>query len=1142
MGAAEKGFVHLHNHSEYSLLDGAARLEQMIVRAKELGMPSIALTDHGVMYGAVDFYKLAKKHGIKPIIGCEVYVARRGRFDKEANKDGSPYHLVLLAENNVGYTNLMKLVSKAFTEGFYYKPRVDKELLKQYNQGIIALSACLAGEIPSYLLDNQYDLAQQAAREYSDMFDQDRFYLELQDHGLKGQAQVNNGLIKLSRELEIGLVATNDVHYVMPDDSRIHEILLCIQTSKTLDDPNRMDFGSKDFYLKNREEMELLFGEYQEAMDNTLTIAERCNVEFDFGNLHLPHYEVPREFDLDSYLSRLCTEGLDRRYQDVQETHQQRLKHELHIIKKMGYSGYFLIVWDLVNFAKKKGILVGPGRGSAAGSLVAYCLGITDIDPLEYNLLFERFLNPERVNMPDVDIDFCYERRGEIIDYVGEKYGHDHVAQIITFGTMAAKAAVRDVGRALGMTPGEVDKVAKLVPNELGITLERALKISTELKGRYENEEQIRELMDMAKALEGMPRHASTHAAGLVIAKEELTKYVPLQSTSDGAVTTQFPMHTVEELGLLKMDILGLRTLTVIDQCLSLINENFNKDINLNQVLLDDNKTFSLLGRGDTVGVFQLESSGMRTILKNLKPEQFRDIIALVALYRPGPLGSGMVDDFISRKHGETQATYLHEALKPILEETYGVILYQEQVMHIASTLAGFSLGEADLLRRAMGKKKPEVIAGLREKFIQGAAVNKVASDISAKVFDLMEYFAGYGFNKSHSAAYALVAYQTAYLKAHHPVEFMCALISSIMNNPDKVPLYIDECRRMGIEILPPDVSESRLDFTVVGDSIRFGLAAVKNVGRGAIESIIEARASGGGFVSLSDFCHRVDLRQVNRRVLESLIKCGAFGSLGVNRAQLLAMLDKCLNVAQQYHKDRLQGKVSLMDLVDTREQVSYQTEQVPELPEFSAKELLAMEKEILGFYVSGHPVSSYQKYLEKNTSHSIAQLAASDDGVPVIIGGIINSIRRTITRRGEAMAYINLEDTTGVIETLVFPRAYMRLNNMLEEDKVVLLRGKLSNNEDQLKVFADKISWVPEENDYKLYLKLGNDLAQRNKLEKIKKILGSYQGTVPIYFYFPEADKTVLADQALWVDLNEKLIESLKDICGKDGVKLVAG
>lgn len=1142
MTGLKQTFVHLHTHSEYSLLDGAARLEAMITRARELGMEALALTDHGVMYGVVDFYKLCRKHGIKPIIGCEVYLARRSRFDKEADRDASHYHLVLLAKNMTGYKNLMKMVSLGFLEGFYYKPRVDKELLRQYSDGLIALSGCLAGEIPTHLLDGQKEKARQAAVEMNEIFGPGNFYLELQDHGLEGQALVNQGLIELGRELNIPLVATNDVHYVKPEDNRIHEVLLCIQTGKTLADSDRMDFGSEEFYLKSREEMELLFGEYPEALDNTVEIAERCHLEFDFGSLHLPYYEVPEGYNLDSYLRFLCEKGLAERYETVTGEHRQRLEHELKIIKEMGYSGYFLIVWDLVNFARQRGILVGPGRGSAAGSLVAYCLGITDIDPLEYNLLFERFLNPERVNMPDVDIDFCFERRGEVIDYVAEKYGHDHVAQIITFGTMAAKAAVRDVGRVLGMTPGEVDKVAKLVPNELGITLERALQISPELKERYDNEERIRELVDLAKAIEGMPRHASTHAAGVVIAKEELTNYVPLQSTSEGVITTQFPMQTVEELGLLKMDILGLRTLTVINHTLSLLKKNKQQNLSLADISLDDTETYKLLSKGETIGVFQLESSGMRTILKSLKPEQFRDIIALVALYRPGPLGSGMVEDFISRKHGETPVTYLHPDLEPILRETYGVILYQEQVMHIASSLAGFTLGEADLLRRAMGKKKPEVIAGLREKFIKGAVERNISAEVADKVFDLMEYFAGYGFNKSHSAAYALVAYQTAYLKAHYSVEFMCALITSIMNNPDKVPLYIEECRRMGIEILPPDVNESNMDFTVVGDKIRFGLAAVKNVGKGAIESIIQARETGGKFTSLSDFCMRVDLRQVNRRVIESLIKCGAFGSLGLNRAQLLAMLDDCLNAAQQQQKDRVQGQVSLIDLVGKQERDAFNNERVPNLPEFSTKELLAMEKQMLGFYVSGHPVAPYQKYLKPRISHDISQLPTVEDGTPVAVGGIINSVRRTITRRGEAMAYVNLEDTSGVVEVLVFPRAYARLNSLLEEDRVVIIKGKLSNSEEQLKVFADRVQWVPKEGDYKLYIKLEKRLARGRELDEIKRILRDCRGETPTYFYFPDTKKCLLAEKHLWVEPSDELLKRLKEICGEESVKLVSG
>jgi len=1136
-GAGKKPFVHLHVHSEYSLLDGAARLEKLVSRAKELGMTALALTDHGVMYGVVQFYKLAKKHGIKPIIGCEVYLARRSRLDKEANKDDSPYHLVLLAENMTGYKNLMVLVSKAFIEGFYYKPRVDKQLLREYSEGLIALSACLAGEIPLLLQDGQMEVAKQVAKEMQEIFGPGNFFLELQDHGLEGQASVNRHLVQLSEELNIPLAATNDVHYVMREDTRIHEVLLCIQTGKTLSDTGRMDFGSGEFYLKSREEMEMLFGEHPEALDNTTLIAGRCQVEFDFGSLHLPYYQVPQGYDLDTYLLSLCRKGLEERYERVREEHRARLEYELKIIKEMGYSGYFLIVWDLVNFARNKGILVGPGRGSAAGSLVAYCLGITDIDPLQYGLLFERFLNPERVSMPDVDIDFCFERRGEVIEYVAQKYGSDHVAQIITFGTMAARAAIRDVGRVLGMSPGQVDKVAKLVPNELGITIDRALQANHVLRERYETEEQIKELVDLARAIEGMPRHASTHAAGVVIARERLTNYVPLQTTSEKGITTQFPMNTVEELGLLKMDILGLRTLTVMNHTLRLVKENRGMDLDLKRIPLDDRAVFDLLSRGDTIGVFQLESSGMRTILRSLKPEQFPDVIALVALYRPGPLGSGMVDDFIGRKHGETPVSYLHPALEPILRETYGVILYQEQVMHIASSLSGFTLGEADLLRRAMGKKKPEVIAGLREKFIQGAEARGIARETAAKIFDLMEYFAGYGFNKSHSAAYALVAYQTAYLKAHYPVEFMCALLTSIMNNPDKVPLYIEECRQIDIGILPPDVNESRADFTVVDNKIRFGLAAVKNVGRGAIKSIIQAREKDGRFKTLTDFCQRVDLRQVNRRVLESLIKCGAFGSLGLNRAQLLAILDSCLEAAQRYQRDRSQGQVSLLDLVGGRDTGDYAVEQVPDLPEFSDKELLAMEKEMLGFYVSGHPVAPYARQIKSQASHDISRLSSLEDGAQVTVGGIITYVRRTVTRRGEAMAYVTLEDTSGVVEVLIFPRVYARLNPLLEEDRVVVLSGRLSRNEDEFKIFADKIQWLPEINSKKLYIQVFN---RQKTLEKIKPLLDEYPGQTPVYLYFPDTKKCIIADRKYWVNPEEALLAQLKEICGADSVKLV--
>ncbi|GAW91153.1 DNA polymerase III subunit alpha, partial [Calderihabitans maritimus] len=812
--------------------------------------------------------------------------------------------------------------------------------------------------------------------------------------------------------------------------------------------------------------------------------------------------------------------------------------YELKIIRQMGYSGYFLIVWDLVNFARQKRIPVGPGRGSAAGSLVAYVLGITNINPLQYDLLFERFLNPERVTMPDIDIDFCFERRGEIIEYVSRKYGSDRVAQIITFGTMAAKAAIRDVGRVMNFSYQEADRIAKLVPNELGVTIDRALQLSPELKELYERDERIKQLLDTARALEGMPRHASTHAAGIVIAKEPLTCYLPLQKTSEGMVTTQFPMQTVEEIGLLKMDILGLRTLTVIGDTLRLVEKTRKISLDIDQIPLDDEKTYSLLSRGETIGVFQLESSGMRNILRNLKPERFEDIIALVALYRPGPLGSGMVDDFINRKHGKVPVEYLHPLLKPILEETYGVILYQEQVMRIASEMAGFTLGQADLLRRAMGKKKPEVLAAQRENFLQGAEKRGVDRKTAEKIFELMAHFAGYGFNKSHSAAYAYIAYQTAYLKANYPVEYMASLLTSIMENSDKVPVYIEECRRMGIEILPPDVNESLVDFTVVNNKIRFGLAAVKNVGKNAIQAIISARNSGGPFKTLTDFCQRVDLRQVNRRVIESLIRCGAFNSLGVRRSQLLAILERCLETAQQVQRDRNSGQMSLIDLVDG-EETETSLETIPDIPEFSRREILAMEKEMLGFYVSGHPLAEYQEQLKRFATHSVADLESLSDETAVKIGGILTGVRKTVTRKGEVMAYLQLEDTTGRVEVLIFPRVYSRFSRILQEDTIVVVEGKVSKRDEELKVFGELVKTLPSSpNPPKIYIRL--EQAEAVHIEKLKKVLMQYRGNSPVYLYFPRQNKCILINNRYWVDPHPKLEQEVEQILGKGNLKIV--
>lgn len=1139
----KKPFVHLHVHTSFSLLDGACRLDKLLEEAQKQNMPALAITDHGVMYGVIDFYKACKKKGIKPIIGCEVYVAPHSRFDKRPNIDDSPYHLVLLAKNERGYKNLIKLVSLAWLEGFYYKPRVDREVLAQYSEGLIALSACLAGEIPSLLMKDKYKEAMDAALWHQKIFGTENYYLELQNHGIKEQPGINAKLAQISKETGIPLIATNDVHYVQAEDAKVQDVLLCIQTGKILSDENRMKFETQEFYLKSWEEMNLALGEYQEALDNTIKVAQQCQLDFTFGDNHMPLFQTPAGYTLETYLEKLCLDGLKERYGEPGQEAHQRLEFELQIIKQMGYAGYFLIVWDFIHYAKKQGIYVGPGRGSAAGSLVSYTLGITDIDPLKYDLLFERFLNPERVSMPDIDIDFCYERRGEVIDYVIAKYGKDRVSQIITFGTMAARAAIRDVGRVMNIPLGLVDKVAKLIPNELGITIPKALEVSSELRELTAENQQIKELVDTAMALEGMPRHAGTHAAGVVISQEPLDYYLPLQKTSDGGVTTQFAKENVEEIGLLKMDLLGLRTLTVINNAVDLIKTNTGQQLDFTKIDLDDPLTYDLLARGESIGVFQLESTGLRAILKELKPGHFEDIIALVALYRPGPLGSGMVEDFIARKHGQKSIEYLHPKLEPILKPTYGVILYQEQVMRIASELAGFTLGQADLLRRAMGKKKPEIIAGLKEEFISGAKDHNVDPQVAGKIFELIEYFAGYGFNKSHSAAYAMLAFQTAYLKAHYPVEFMAALLTSVMESADKVPFYIAECQRMGIKVLPPDINESRENFIVRDGNIRFGLVAVKNVGKGAIQAILAARDDGGPFKTLQEFCKRIDLSQVNRRVMESLIKCGAFGSVPGNRVQLLQILDICIEQGQELQKSVNSKQVSLFDVGEEAGfTIDFAPIKLPSVEDFNQRDILAMEKEILGLYVSGHPLNEYQDLLKTKVKYQIADLTQEEDGRRITLGGIITSVRRSVTRKGETMAYCLLEDLTGTLEVLVFPKTLQKYHSLVEADKVVLMTGRINMQEDSPKFFAEDIQTLdwPGKNSPKLYIKIDSQVMNDSQVETIGRILKSYQGNMPVYFYFAREKKLVLTDREYWVHWQNNLEQDLLEICSRENLSLV--
>ncbi|MDR3590306.1 MAG: DNA polymerase III subunit alpha [Negativicutes bacterium] len=1132
--APHSTFVHLHNHTEFSLLDGASRIENLVRRAKEQGMPAVAITDHGTMCGVIDFYKQAQKHGIKPIIGCEVYSAPRARTERSTVEGEAYYHLLLLAETDQGYRNLIELVSRAHIEGFYYKPRVDKELLRQYSQGLICLSACLAGEIPQLLLRGDYAGARQLAVEYSEIFGRDNFFLEMQNHSLPEQITVNPLLVKLAGELGLGLAATNDIHYIDRQDSESHDVLLCIQTGKTVDDTERMRFPNSEFYLKTADEMAALFPECPEAIENTCRIAERCNVNLEFGKLHLPEFPIPSGLSTDKYLKNLCRELMPKRYSDQDPEAHGRLEYELRVIEEMGYSGYFLIVWDFVKYAREQGIAVGPGRGSAAGSIVSYLLGITNIDPIKYGLLFERFLNPERVTMPDIDIDFCYERRGEIIEYVVQRYGADRVAQVITFGTMAAKAAIRDVGRTLNMAYGDVDRIAKLVPNELGITLKRALETSTELRNLYQNEAEVKRLIDLAISVEGMPRHASTHAAGVVIGKEPLTHYVPLQNSAEGFITTQYDKDRIEEIGLLKMDLLGLRTLTVISDALALIKANRGQEIDIEAIPLDDAKACAMLTAGDTAGVFQMESSGMTTLVKELKPEHFEDLIPLVALYRPGPLGSGMVTDFINGRHGRKKTAYLHPLLESILKPTFGVILYQEQVMEIASKLAGFTLGQADLLRRAMGKKKAEVLAAQRETFMQGAAARGIDAKLATEIFNLMAHFADYGFNKSHSAAYALVAYQTAYLKANFPQEFMAALLTSVMGTNDKIGFYIEECRRMGLSVLPPDINVSSAGFTVDGSAIRFGLAGVKNVGENAIVNIAAARSDGGRFTSMVDFCSRVDMRLVNKRVIESLIRCGAFDSVGWRRSQLLAVLEQAVEVAACRQRDRASGQIGLFS-----DETCGDADEIlpPSLDELPREQLLAMEKEITGFYVTGHPLDQFREKLKQFTP--IGQLGEGtfSDGQLVKIAGLVGSAKRITTKSGGMMCFVNLEDFSGQVEVVVFPRIFDRTSRLLLIDAPLAIAGRLNISDETVKVIADDITALDAAKEVRLRLRNHQETPQT--FDRLKAVFEKYHGSTTVYLHFTDNQRVVKTDPEFWLDPTPDAVLALEKILGKDAVKV---
>ncbi|MEW8997628.1 MAG: DNA polymerase III subunit alpha [Thermoanaerobacter sp.] len=1144
-------FVHLHVHSEYSLLDGSCRIKDLIAKTKELNMKAIAITDHGVMYGVIDFYKEAVAQGIKPIIGCEIYVAPRSMQDREYGIDNENYHLVLLAKDMTGYKNLMKIVTVASIEGFYYKPRVDREFLKEHSEGLIALSACLAGEVPSYILRGEYEKAKEAALFYDSIFGRGNFYLELQDHGILEQQKVNKELIRLSKETGIPLVATNDVHYLEKKDAKAHEVLLCIQTGKTIDDEDRMSFPTDEFYLKSPEEMENLFSCCKEAIENTEKIADMCNVEFEFNKTKLPKYDLPEGVDSYEYLRNLCYEGLYKRYKNPSKEVIERLDYELSVIKQMGYVDYFLIVWDFIKFAKDNRIMTGPGRGSAAGSLVAYTLGITNIDPIKYNLLFERFLNPERVSMPDIDSDFCYERRQEVIDYVVKKYGKDNVAQIITFGTMAARAVIRDVGRALNYPYAEVDVIAKMIPFELGMTIDKALSLNPELKARYENEEKVKQLIDISRSLEGLPRHASTHAAGVVISKEPLVNYVPLQKNED-SIVTQFPMTTLEELGLLKMDFLGLRTLTVIRDTIEMVEKNRGVTIDFDSMEYDDPKVYELISKGETEGVFQLESSGMKQFMAELKPKNLEDIIAGISLYRPGPMDQ--IPRYLANRNHPESIVYDHPLLKPILDVTYGCMVYQEQVMQIVRDVAGYSLGRSDLVRRAMAKKKMDVMEQERKNFIYGivdeegnvivpgALRNGLDEATANKLFDEMLDFANYAFNKSHAAAYAVIAYQTAYLKRYYPVEFMAALLNSFVDNLDKVAFYVQVCRKMGIKVLPPDINESDSYFTVVEDKIRFGLSAVKNVGLNMTMEIVSERERNGKFKSVVDFFERMQDSQLNKKAVESLIKAGAFSSFGVRRSQLLSAYDKLMENIKKNRNNNLNGQISLFGEVEQTHGVGFE---FPDLEEFPKSRLLSMEKETLGLYISGHPLEEYMEDIPKITNATTLDFKVSEeemfqpklqDNQEVVIAGVIATKKIKFTKNNNIMAFVTIEDLYGTVEVIVFPTVYEKYSSIIKEDNPVVVRGKVSlKEEEEPKILCDEIKPLSQAIVKKLYL----NLQDSTKIEIVKQILRKNPGNMPVVLKL-NSKKLLAANRDLWVNGSKELIKELHAVLGEENVKVV--
>lgn len=1143
-------FAHLHTHTAYSLLDGEGTIKKILDRAKELGQTSMAITDHGCMFGVIDFYEYAKSIGIKPVLGCEVYVAARSRHDKIHELDAQSSHLILLAKNNQGYKNLMNIVSIGYVDGFYYKPRIDMEVLRENSEGIIALSACMIGVLSKKILNGDYEAAKQSALEFIDIFGKENYYIEIQDHGIFEQKMLNRELVRLARELDLGIVATNDIHYVKGEDAEYQDILMCIQMGKTVNDEDRMKMSTQEMYVKSEDEMRELFGYIPEALENTQKIADMCEVDIEFGKLHLPKFDLPEGYTSPQYLRELCTQGFKRRYPDANETLKERLEYELRTIEEMGYVDYFLIVWDFIHFARKNKIMVGPGRGSAAGSIVSYCLEITNIDPIKYELIFERFLNPERVTMPDIDIDFCYERRGEVIDYVNQKYGSDKVAQIVTFGTMAAKLAIRDTGRALDMPYGFVDSVAKQIPNELNMTIDRALEENKQLKTMYDADPQVKRLIDVSSEFEGLPRHTSTHAAGVVITREPVQTYVPL-SRNDDVITTQFTMTTIERLGLLKMDFLGLRTLTVIRDAVNNIKLMHGIDVNMDEVDMSDPETYALISRGETDGVFQLESGGMKEFMKELKPNSIEDIIAGISLYRPGPMDS--IPQYIANKNSGN-IRYKHPLLEPILNVTYGCIVYQEQVMQIVRELGGYSLGRADLVRRAMSKKKTDVMEQERKNFVYGVKNEKGETEVdgaisrgidektAVSIFDEMMDFAKYAFNKSHAAAYAFVSYQTAWLKCHYPTEFYAALLTSVLGNSTKITKHINEAKKLGIKLLPPDINKSYTSFVPDGKNIRFGLAAIKNVGSAFIDDMVREREENGAFGSFREFCQRMADKKLNKRLVESLIRGGAFDSLNLTRSVLLSVHESVIDSAVREQKNAVSGQFDLFGMLG---EVSNVEDDFPSIPELPRRELLNAEKEYMGVYVSGHPLDGLETVINNNSSTNVLEVFENDGDKfetdsKVRIAGMISKRKEQLTKRGDLMIYITFEDLTGEIEVLVFPSQVKKFDNILQEENFCILQGNLDIQEDKppkIRLESVEILETTVLDFKKLYLKLNSD--EKDKLDKVKAVLSGGNGSVPVLIYYEDKKETLQAPKSLWLK-NDKCIGALENILGADSVKKV--